>query len=158
MANASDNKIPAKYIAPEFTISLKSKVKASERFQIRGSADCYEVFKEIFDADSIEWTETMIVVALSNANKVLGFYKISSGGLAGTICDPRIVYQFALLSNASSLILAHNHPSGSLKPSSADIAITKKIKAAGELMDIRLLDHLIITTEGYASLADEGLL
>jgi len=150
--------IPAKYIAPEFTISLKSKVKASERYTIRGAEDCYTVFKEVFDADTIEWSESMIVLALSNANKVLGFYKISGGGLAGTICDPRIVYQFALLSNASALILAHNHPSGSLKPSAADIAVTKKIKAAGELMDIRLLDHLIITTEGYTSLADEGLM
>jgi DNA repair protein RadC len=143
---------------PEFTIKLDSKVKASERITIASSKDSYKVFKEVFDADSIDWTETMIILALSNSNKVLGFYKLSSGGQTGVICDPKIVFQFALLSNASNIILSHNHPSGSLQPSKADKAITDKIKEAGKLLDIRLLDHLIITSEGYYSFADNCLI
>lgn len=143
---------------PEFTIKLDSKVKASERKQIKSSKDTYEVFKEVFDADTIDWTETMIILALSTANKVLGFYKISSGGTTGTICDPKIIFQFALLSNANNIIIAHNHPSGNLNPSNADKLLTEKIKDAGRLLDIKLLDHLIVTSEGYYSFSDEGLI
>jgi len=143
---------------PEFIIKLDSKVKASERIKIESSKDTYKVFKEVFDADTIDWTETMIILALSNSNKVLGFYKLSSGGQTGVICDPKIVFQFALLSNASNIILAHNHPSGTLQPSKADKVITEKIKEAGKLLDIKLLDHLIITSEGYYSFADNCLL
>ena len=143
---------------PEFTIKLDSKIKASERKQIKCSQDAYEVFKEVFDADTIDWTEAMIVLALSRANKVLGFYKISSGGTSGTVCDPKIIFQFALLSNANNIIIAHNHPSGSLNPSNADKAITKKISDSGNMLDIKLFDHLIVTSEGFYSFADEGLL
>ena len=145
-------------LVPEFTIKLNSKIKASQRVQVQSSKDSYLIFKEIFDADTIDWYESMIIIALNNRNKVLGSYKISSGSVTGTICDPRVVFQFALLSNASNIILAHNHPSGGLQPSKADIAITDKIKKAGEIMDIRLLDHIIITSEGYYSFADEGML
>jgi DNA repair protein RadC len=145
-------------LVPEFEISLKFKGKKSELKQIRGSYDAAEVCRMCFDEGKIEWVEEFIVIALNRANKVIGFYKVSSGGLAGTVADPRVIFQFALLSSANSLIISHNHPSGNLNPSSSDIDITKKIRDAGKMLDISLLDHIIISDEGHLSFADEGLL
>lgn len=141
---------------PEFEIKLKSKQKASERISVTGSKDAANVAIMCFDADNIEWTESFIVIALNRANKVLGFYKVSQGGLTGTIVDPRVIFQFALLTSAVALIIAHNHPSGNLTPSRADIEITEKIKKAGDLLEIKLLDHVIVTGEGYYSFCDNG--
>lgn len=84
---------------------------------------------------------------LNRMNKVLGIYLISVGGFAGTVCDPKVVFQAALKTNASSIILAHNHPSGNLKPSDADLQLTEKLKKGGKLLDIAVLDHLILTEE-----------
>ncbi|MCW3071308.1 MAG: repair protein [Bacteroidetes bacterium] len=89
---------------------------------------------------------------------MLGFSKISQGGLSGTVVDAKVVFQVALKANASSILLAHNHPSGNLKPSEADLMITKNIREAGKLMEIPLVDHIILTDEGYYSFADEGSL
>lgn len=142
----------------EFSIALKYKGKKSELKTIQGADDAAEVARKCFDADSIDWVESFIVVALNNANKVLGFYKVSTGGVSGTIADPKIIFQFALLSNASSIIIAHNHPSGNLTPSNADKAITEKIANAARLLDMTLLDHIIVTDESYFSFQKEGLL
>ncbi|MBD0333245.1 MAG: JAB domain-containing protein, partial [Chitinophagaceae bacterium] len=90
--------------------------------------------------------------------RVLCLFNVSSGGITGTVADPRLIYTAALKVNAVSLILCHNHPSGSLKPSRADEELTQKIKSAGAFLDIKVLDHLIISSEGYYSFADEGLL
>jgi len=95
---------------------------------------------------------------LSRANKVLGIVDISTGGIAGCIADPKIIFGTALKASASSLILSHNHPSGNLRPSQADISLTKKVKAGGELLDIAVLVHIIMTSEGYYSFEDEGLM
>ncbi len=145
-------------IIPEFEIKLKIKGKKSELKQIRGSEDAAEICRMCFDEGKINWIEEFIVIGLNRANKVQGFYKVSSGGVTGTVADPRIVFQFALLSNATSIIIAHNHPSGNLKPSDADITLTKKMKQSGEALDIKLLDHIIVTDEGYTSLSDEGVI
>lgn len=145
-------------IVPEFEIKLKIKGKKSELKQIRCSGDAAEVCRMCFDEGKINWIEEFIVIGLNRANKVQGFYKVSSGGVTGTVADPRIVFQFALLSNATSIIIAHNHPSGNLKPSDADITLTKKMKQSGEALDIKLLDHIIVTDEGYTSLSDEGVI
>ncbi len=83
---------------------------------------------------------------------------ISQGGYSGTVVDPKLVFAIALTTKASAIIAAHNHPSGNLTPSNADLTLTKKLRAAGEVLDLPILDHLIITTEGYYSFADEGLL
>lgn len=95
---------------------------------------------------------------LNRANKVLGYYLISVGGITGTVVDTRSIFQTALKANACSIILAHNHPSGNPLPSDADKLITRKLKEAGEVLDINLLDHLILLPEGYTSMADEGML
>ncbi|WP_378177831.1 DNA repair protein RadC [Aquimarina sp. SS2-1] len=102
--------------------------------------------------------EEFWVLYLNNANKVLQKKQISIGGKTGTLVDPRIIYRFALEFGATSIILAHNHPSGSLIPSQSDKALTQKLKHAGVSLDIKLLDHLIITEKKYFSFADEAIL
>jgi len=102
--------------------------------------------------------EVFGVLFLNRANKVNHFEIISEGGITGTVADPRIILKKALEENAVSIILCHNHPSGSLKPSRADEELTSKIKEAAKYLDIRVLDHLIVSDTGYYSFADEGLL
>jgi DNA repair protein RadC len=89
---------------------------------------------------------------------VLGISEISTGGFAGTVADPKVIFSIALKACASSIILSHNHPSGNLKPSQADLNLTRKIKSGGELLDIAVLDHIILTSDSYFSFADEGIL
>ncbi len=102
--------------------------------------------------------EEFWVLFLNNSNKVVFKSNLSKGGLTGTVVDVRILFKMALEQQATGLILAHNHPSGKLKPSDADLSITKKIKDGAKLLEITLLDHLIITEHGYYSFADEGVL
>src|SRR6476620_11027881 len=102
--------------------------------------------------------EVFAVLFLNRSNKINHFQIISEGGITGTVADPRIILKRALEENAVSLILCHNHPSGSLKPSRADEELTQKIKEAARFFDIKVLDHLIVSDDGYYSFADEGLL
>lgn len=143
----------------ELTISYKPKVKPSDRCSIRFSEDAYKVLMEqAFNDDTLEYKEYFKLVLLNRANKVLGITTISEGGIDGTVVDVRLVLQTALLAHSSGIILAHNHPAGGLTPSSYDDAITKKIKEAAKVMDIKLYDHLIVTRDRYYSYADEGRL
>jgi DNA repair protein RadC len=102
--------------------------------------------------------EVFAVIFLNRANKIIHFEVVSEGGITGTIADPRVILKRALEENAVGIILCHNHPSGSLKPSYADTRLTKKIKDAALLLDIEVLDHVIVSEEGYFSFADDGLL
>lgn len=142
----------------EVQIIYRTKVKASDRPQIKCSKDAYELFMEVWDLDTIEHHEEFKLMLLTRSNRVLGIASISKGGINGTVTDVRIVLQYAIKANASGLIVCHNHPSGNLNPSESDSAITKKIKDSAILMDIQLLDHLIINTDNYYSFADNGLL
>jgi DNA repair protein RadC len=142
----------------EVKLSYRNRVKPSERPQVTCSADSYKVLKDSWDKSKIEFVEQFKVLLLNRANRVLGIYELSTGGVAGTVADPKLVFVAALKACASGIILSHNHPSGNLKPSQADLQLTTKIKQGGELLDISVLDHLILTSEGYYSLADEGLL
>jgi DNA repair protein RadC len=128
---------------------------AIQKKTVVSSSDAYEYFQSIIGDLTFEESH---FITLNNASKVIAHHKTSQGGMAGTVMDPRIILKQALLDGASKIILAHNHPSGNLKPSEADISITKKIKESAKLMDIALLDHLIITQKSYFSFADEGLL
>lgn len=115
--------------------------------------------KRVFDEDTIGYKETFKVLLLNNSNKVIGYTTISEGGLTSTIVDVRVIMQTALVSNATTILLAHNHPSGNTHPSGQDDSLTRKIKSACELLDIRLLDHIIVTPyESYYSYQDEGRL
>ena len=100
-----------------------------------------------WDLNSIEHIEEFNLMLLTRSNKVLGIASISKGGINGTVTDVRIILQYAIKANASGVILFHNHPGGNVQPSESDIAITRKIKESGNVMDIRLLDHLIIVPE-----------
>ncbi len=142
----------------EIELVYKSKVKASQRPQISTSKDCYEVLKQLWNESKLELLEQFKILLLNRANKVLGVYEVSSGGITGTVADPRLILTAALKANAVGIILAHNHPSGSLKPSRQDEELTAKIKHAATFLDIKVLDHIIICSESYFSFADEGLL
>lgn len=102
--------------------------------------------------------EVFAVIFLNRANKINHFEIVSEGGITGTVADPRIILKKALEEEAVSLILCHNHPSGNLKPSKADEDLTFKIREAARYLDIRVMDHIIVSDEGYFSFADEGLL
>ncbi|TDH18468.1 DNA repair protein [Segetibacter sp. 3557_3] len=149
---------PAWSIVSEVELTYKSKVKASERPQIASSRDAYQILLKVWNEGKIDLQEEFKILFLNRANKVLGVYHLSTGGITGTVADPRLIFMAALKANCVALVLAHNHPSGSLKPSRQDEELTQKIKNAGLLLDIKVLDHLIITSETYLSFADEGLL
>jgi len=137
-----------------------TKVKPSERLAVKCSKDAQEIFYHSWDHSTIEHVEASKMLLLSRANKVLGLATLSNGGVAGSIMDPIVVFQYAINSNASVIIIAHNHPSGNLNPSESDQKITKKLKEGAELFNIQLLDHIIITPEEevYTSFADSGYL
>jgi DNA repair protein RadC len=102
--------------------------------------------------------EEFWIVYLNNSNKVISKTQLSKGGITGTVVDVRLVFKMALEQGATSLVLCHNHPSGSLKPSEADKQITQKLKRAGESLEILILDHLIVTETSYFSFVDQGIL
>ena len=124
--------------------------------QITCSNDAYLELKNWFSADTLALQEQFVVLYLNRANRVLAAYEVSRGGLTGTVADPRLILSTALKLASSGILVAHNHPSGSLKPSQADLQLTEKIKDGGKLLDIQLVDHLILTSDEYYSFADEG--
>lgn len=142
----------------EVELIYRSKVKASARPQIKKAEDAYNLLLQNWDDNRIEFIEQFKVILLNRNNKVLGIYEASTGGVSGTVADAKLIFIAALKTNASGIILSHNHPSGNLKPSKADEALTLKLKEAGRFLDIPVIDHIIVTTEGYFSFADEGLL
>jgi DNA repair protein RadC len=142
----------------EIQLSYKSNVKPSLRPKISSSRDAHEVLKRVWNDSVIELCEQFKVIFTNRANKVLGVFEVSTGGIAGTVADPKLIFVAALKAGATGLILSHNHPSGNLTPSHADIELTRKIKQGGQLLEIQLLDHIIITSESYYSFADQGLL
>jgi len=142
----------------EVQLTYKTNVKASSRPQINKSEDVYMVLKSHWNLETIEFIEEFKLILLNRANRVLGLMSISLGGTAGTIADPKVIFAAAIKCNACGIILVHNHPSGNLTPSESDIKLTLKLKSGGELLDISVLDHLIISSEGYYSFSDEGLI
>lgn len=149
---------PAWSIASEIELVYKSKVKASERPQIKESKDAYDILMKIWNHDRIDLQEEFKVLFLNRAHRVLGVYNLSSGGITGTVCDPRLIFTAALKCNSVSMVLSHNHPSANLKPSRADEEITRKLVETGRILEIRVIDHIIMSSEGYFSFADEGLI
>ncbi len=125
--------------------------------KIKSSKDVEVLLREFINTDSLDLKEYFWVMVLTNAHQVIGISKIGAGDSKGVIVNFKEIFQLALLTNATAIIVAHNHPSGKLKASSADIGTTKKLSKALRLLDIELLDHLIITSEGFLSLSDEGL-
>ncbi|MDX5345788.1 MAG: DNA repair protein RadC [Hymenobacteraceae bacterium] len=128
---------------------------SAAKTKITCSTDIYNYIKpQLLDLPHEEFW----VILLNRANVVMKKLQISSGGVAGTVADPKMIFKQAIEQLASAIVLVHNHPSGNLKPSTADITLTKKMKEAGLLLDLPILDHLIFTDSDYYSFADEGLL
>lgn len=146
------------YQVAEVELLYRSTVKPALRPKITSSRTAYEVLLPGWDQNKIEFVEQFKVLLMNTANKVLGIYEMSTGGVAATVVDAKLIFSAALKANASGIILSHNHPSGNLQPSSADINLTKKLDEGGKFLDIRVLDHLIVTPDGYYSFRDEGLL
>lgn len=140
----------------EVKIMYSTKVKSADRTKINNSASCDKILRPYFE-DTIEHKESFYIMMLNIANQVLGITKISEGGISGTVADGKLIFQAALLANASAIIIAHNHPSGQLKPSQSDKDLTKKFREFGKLIDLQILDHLILTKDGYYSFADDNL-
>jgi DNA repair protein RadC len=140
-------------------ISVSYHPKVANKPVISSSKDAYALLYNFFPADTIHLQESFMVMYLNRANKVIGVYPTAVGGITSTVADTRLILSVALKTAATSIILAHNHPSGNIKPSQQDIDMTLKIKEAGKVMDIKVMDHLIISpAEGeYLSLADEGI-
>ena len=138
----------------EIKISYSHIVKPSNQIKVTSSQDVYNYVLPLWS--DIDYRESFAILLLSRSMKILGLSWISLGGISGTVVDPKIIFQTALKASASSLILCHNHPSGNPTPSDADLKITTKIKEGGKLLDIDVMDHLILTSENYFSLADEG--
>lgn len=139
----------------EITVSYSSKIPARERTQIHNSRDIFELLVPVFSC-CLEHHEEAWAVYMNNQHRVLGMSKIGQGGFSETTVDPKIVLQIALKVNASSVVLAHNHPSGNPTPSSCDDRITSKLKSGASFLDIQFTDHLVICDEIYYSYADEG--
>jgi DNA repair protein RadC len=142
----------------EIDIIYKSKVKPSLRPQIKKLGDGADIFRHYWDKNKIEYIEQFKVMLLNRARYVLGIYEVSTGSITGTIADPKLVFSAALKMNASYLILCHNHPSGNLTPSTCDKEMTARMQECGRLLDVPVIDHLIISMEGFFSFQDEGMM
>jgi DNA repair protein RadC len=146
-------------LAGEMEITYKTRIKTSDLVKVSCSLDSYNYLKaNCYNENTVGMREEFHVLLLNRANRITGHVKISEGGIAGTVADSRLIFSTALKGLASALILSHNHPSGNTKPSEADIQLTKKLREAGFLLEIPVLDHLIVTPEAYLSFADEGLI
>ncbi|MBI1307622.1 MAG: DNA repair protein RadC [Bacteroidetes bacterium] len=149
---------PAKAISVLSALELGAR-RASEEIKlsrrIGSSREAYQYMSQYLQDKPYEefW-----VILLSRSNRLIKEYKISEGSISGTVADPRKIYKLAIDRGASGIILCHNHPSGNLKPSTSDMDLTRKVKLAGEMLDIQVLDHIIVSSGGYYSFADDGKL
>jgi len=140
----------------EVQLIFMNKVKAEERPQITCSRDAAAILRNHWNDGQIDLLEEFKILLLDRSNRVMSIAHIATGGITATYVDLRIVFATALKRRANSVILAHNHPSGNLNPSEVDITLTKKFDSAGSLLDIAILDHLILTREGYYSISDRA--
>jgi DNA repair protein RadC len=138
-------------------ISVSYSRSKEKKLKVTNSKDSFEILLDSWDKNIIELQEEFKVLLLNRGNQVLGVYSMSKGGVSGTIVDAKLVFSVALKCNASSIIIAHNHPSGSLTPSEADKRLTQKLKKASQYLDVVLLDHIIVTKEDFYSFSDNGL-
>lgn len=142
----------------EIRAVYKSRRKFSERTTASGPSDVEAYLREIWNPRALELSEDFIVLCLNGSHQVIGWVKVSSGGLNASHVDARIVFAVALQTASTAIVLAHNHPSGNLEPSMEDKNLTRRLVDAGSLLGVRVLDHVILTREGSFSFADHGLM
>jgi DNA repair protein RadC len=146
------------YKVAEVQVSYKPDYNITERPKITSSNQTFQLLKSQWNMGKIAFLEEFKVLLLNRSNRVLGIVDISMGGVSGTYVDPKVVFATALKANCSSIILVHNHPSQDLKPSDADIKLTKRLVECGKLLDIIVWDHIIISENNYYSFADDGMI
>ena len=142
----------------ELKVAYRSRTKARERRPMRSPKDVENYLRAVWTKDTLELVEEFLVICLNGSHEATGWVKVSSGGLNATVVDPRLVFAVALQKASVAIIVAHNHPSGSLSPSDRDRQVTHTLKAAGELLGIAVLDHVILTRESSFSFQENGLL
>jgi DNA repair protein RadC len=142
----------------EIQVSYLPKFKANERPKVSTAKQAYEVLINNWDMARIHMQEQMYMLLLNTAGRVIGISLISTGGKAGTLADPKIIFSIALKAQAASIIVAHNHPSENLTPSQADLHLTRRLVEAGKVLDLLVVDHLIVTANHFYSFDDEGLI
>lgn len=149
---------PAKAVTIVAALELGNRrlaAPAVTRPRITSSSEAFEVLRSVMEDAPYE---VFWILLLNRANRLLSRVMISEGGFSGTVADPKKIFKVAIERRASSIILAHNHPSGNLKPSDADVKLTKRLKASGDMLDLPVLDHLILGEKGFFSFADEGMM
>jgi DNA repair protein RadC len=142
---------------PEIKIRY-NRTRKSFLGKVTNSKDAADFIRKVYSRGMLQLQEGFVVLYLNRANKILGYYKHSIGGIAEAVADVRLIYATALASASSGIVVAHNHPSGNLAASQSDIELTRKIRDAGKVLDILLMDHLIITRESYFSFADNSMI
>ncbi|MEO9804789.1 MAG: JAB domain-containing protein [Reichenbachiella sp.] len=140
----------------EVQLIYRNRTPASNRPNVKCPKDAYDILLKNWDMNLIGLIEECKVLLLDRSLKLMSVASVSKGGMSGTIVDPKVIFSMALKRRASSIILAHNHPSGNLEPSDADIGLTRNFMAAGKVLQIPLQDHIIITKEGYNSIISDG--
>lgn len=144
---------------PEMIPCFTTKIKPSERYKVNCSQDLAQFARKTIPESRIEHVEHFTIIFLDRSMKLIAWSTVSIGGINSTLVDSRVVFQHALLCCASSIVLCHNHPSGSYKPSDCDISITKRMRECGKIMEIEVLDHIILgEKETYFSFADDGMM
>ncbi|MGY4536260.1 DNA repair protein RadC [Mucilaginibacter sp. UYNi724] len=139
----------------EIELVYKQNGSTSQRPKVTKGEEAYNILLSHWDETKLDLLEQSKILLLNRANRVLGICEMSSGGIAGTVVDPRLIFVTALKANACAIILAHNHPSGNLMPSTEDKKMTNRLMDAGKLLEIEVLDHIIVTSGGYYSFAEQ---
>jgi DNA repair protein RadC len=142
----------------EVEIVYRNRTPYLDRIQIRSSSTAYEILRQSWDINWLEMVEQFKILLLDQQNNCLALSTIATGGMSSCGVDPKVVFATALKTRATSLILAHNHPSENLQPSEPDKTLTRKLKQGGQLLNIAVLDHRIITPRNYFSFSDEGIM
>jgi DNA repair protein RadC len=152
------NENPSIFQVTEVELTYRNKVNPRDRININSASGANEILQFSWDQNRIDLLEEFKIVLLSRSNACLGISEVAIGGSTACHVDPKIVFAIALKANAAAIILAHNHPSGQLKPSEPDIAMTNRLFLGGKLLNVDVLDHLIITRHGFYSMADNHIM
>lgn len=150
--------LPEALRVAEVELIYRTTVNVRQRPEVTSSGEAFAIFLQHWDTGKLGLIEEFKILLLNRAKRALGLYTVSSGGIATTVADQRLIFAMALKAAASSIILCHNHPSGNLTPSLFDQQVTYRLRDGGKLLNIQVLDHLIVYADGYYSFVDEGLL